>query len=88
VLEHFQGELYCPDCVSFTIPAEPPPGAVRYTASTTGGSYVHEGGNLEALLEWCRGLLGPGEPPDDIVVSAGPFVYAVLRGDGRTVRVR
>jgi hypothetical protein len=28
------------------------------------------------------------EPDGDIVVSAGPLVYAVLTGDGRTVRVR
>jgi hypothetical protein len=82
----YEGEQYCPDCTSYAPAPEPPP--AWYTAATTGGHYVHEGPDLEALLDWCRGLLGPGEPEDDIVVAAGPLVYAVLTGDGRTVRVR
>ena len=85
-LARCEDETFCPDCVSFTLAPEPPP--AWYTAATTGGHYVHEGPDLEALLDWCRGLLGPGEPEDDIVVAAGPLVYAVLTGDGRTVRVR
>jgi hypothetical protein len=72
--------------VSFTLAPEPPP--AWYTAATTGGAYVHEGPDLEALLEWCRGLLEPDGSGGDIVVSAGERVYAVLTADGRTVRVR
>jgi hypothetical protein len=87
-LHRCHGELFCPDCTSYTIPPTPATAPAWYTAATTGGHHVHEGADLGRLLDWLRGLLGPGEPEDDIVVSAGPLVYAVLTGDGRTVRVR
>jgi hypothetical protein len=87
-LARCEGELFCPDCTAFTIPPAPATAPAWFVATTTGGHYVHEGSDLEALLDWCRGLLGPGEPEGDIVVSAGLLVYAVLTGDGRAVRVR
>jgi hypothetical protein len=84
-LARCEDESYCPDCVSFELAAEPAPAPGWFVAATTGGHYVNEGPDLEALLNWCRGVIEPG---DDVVVSAGSLVYAVLRGDGLTVRVR
>jgi hypothetical protein len=80
--------LYCPDCTSYTIPPTPATTTAWYTAATTDAAYVHEGPDLEALLEWCRGLLEPDGSGGDIVVSAGERVVAVLTADGRAVRVR
>jgi hypothetical protein len=82
----YEGEPYCPECVSYAPAPEPAP--AWFTASTNGAHYIHEGPDLEALLEWCRGLLEPDGSGGDIVLSAGERVYAVLTADGRTVRVR
>jgi hypothetical protein len=87
LLEHCEGETYCPDCVSFTIPADAPPAPAWYDAVTVDGSHVHTGPDLGALAEWVRGVLDPGA--DDVLIVAAGRVVAVVRGDtGAVVRVR
>jgi hypothetical protein len=82
-LARCEEEQFCPDCVSFTLAAEP----AHYTARTADGTHVHEGPDLEALAAWCRGCMDPGG--GDVVIADGSgHVVAVLTDDGRLVRVR
>jgi hypothetical protein len=82
-----RGELYCADCVRYTLPAEPPLGPVWYDARTTDGNYVHGGTDLGALAEWVLGVLDP--QGDVLLTTPAGKVVAVVRGDtGAVVRVR
>jgi hypothetical protein len=59
-----------------------------YTAATAGGAYLEGGRDLDALLTVLRHeIMGP-DCQDDVVVSSGPDVVALLLRDGRTVLVR
>jgi hypothetical protein len=86
-LRRCQGELFCPDCTSYTIPPEPPPAPAWYDARTSDGAYVHGGTDLGQLAAWVRDIVSP---TDDIVLTTPQgLVVAVLRGDtGAVVRVR
>jgi hypothetical protein len=88
VLARCEEETICPDCVSYTLAAEdvPPRGHV-FKAATADGTYVHEGPDLDALAEWCRGVMDPGGG-DVVVADEAGRVVAVLTDDGRLVRVR
>jgi hypothetical protein len=83
-LEHQDGDPYCPDCTSFTL-TEPPTTPTWFNATTTDGTYIHGDRDLETLIAWIRDMVAP---EDDVVLTAGPRVMAVVCGDGCVVRVR
>jgi hypothetical protein len=84
LLQHCEGETYCPGCTSFTVASEPAP--AWYDAVTVDGSHVHTGPDLGALAEWVRGVI---DAADDVLIVAAGRVVAVVRGDtGAVVRVR
>jgi hypothetical protein len=66
----------------------PPPPRPLFVASNA-GEYVESDYDLERLLRVLREeIMDPGDR-DDVVVSAGPEVVAVIRGDDlAVVRVR
>jgi hypothetical protein len=78
-LARCEDESLCPDCVSYTLAAEPP----HFVATTSDGTYLHEGPDLEALVAWVLGLLDDGSD-EDLIVCAGARVVAVVRGRDRT----
>jgi hypothetical protein len=88
-LYHCQGETYCPACTGFTLataePAEPPAAPTWYEARTVDGSHVHTGPDLDALIAWVRDVVAA---EDDVIISAGPRVVAIVQGDGGVVQVR
>jgi hypothetical protein len=82
-----RGELYCADCLRFTLPPVPAPGPTWYDARTVDGHYVHGGTDLGALAAWVLGVL---DATDDVLLTtpAGKVVAVVLGDTGAVVRVR
>jgi hypothetical protein len=96
-------ETYCPDCVSWApVPEAPPRPAVKpdptapagiphtwYNAVTAGGSYVESDQDAERLIRICRDeIMGP-DCEEDLYITLGPRIVAVIRGDtGAVVRLR
>jgi hypothetical protein len=69
-------------------PQAPPPPRPQFTA-TNCGEYVESDYDLERLLRVLREEIMDAGDRDDVVVSAGPEVVAVIRGDDlAVVRVR
>jgi hypothetical protein len=83
VLECFEGEPYCPACTRYAPAPEPAP--VWFNASTTGGQFVHGDRDLEVLIAWVRDVVCD---QDDVIISAGPRVVAIVCSEGRVVRIR
>lgn len=83
-LWRFDGEALCPDCTRFE------PAAVWFKATAAGsGAYVEESQSLDRLLRVLRYEIMDIPGPEDVVISEGARVVAVIRGaDGAVVRVR
>jgi hypothetical protein len=53
-----------------------------FNAVTPEGVYVHGARGLDELAEWVRGVMGPA---DDVVITCGARVAAVVLADGPVI---
>jgi hypothetical protein len=91
-LAHFDGERYCPSCLSYAPAPEPPPEAPPagpppcHVAATASGTFVDANRDLAELLRVVReDVMGTFPADEDVIVTANNRVVALVLGATGTV---